>query len=601
MSIALAGVVTSCDMDAPTQSTLDESSVFSQYSLAESEIMSIHVSFCQTNSYRGRFLPYYGLNSDLETGSGTQPSYSKAMSYDDKLSLWAYNTLPTNGQMNTDNNAYAMFYEGIERANLAIQGIRKYGNIENNRDMAQLLGEALTLRALIYTDLIKAGGDVPARLQPNNADNVYMPRCNRDSIYKVLLADLKEAEDYCYWPNENVITKSTERVSKSFVKGLRARIALYAGGYGLRGDGYRKSKDPELASDKMYAIAKQECVDIINKHCNTLCSFEENFKKLCQDNVSAGGESLWEIPFASGRGRVVYTFGIKHQAADQYTSQAQGGANGPLPYLYYDYDKEDIRRDITCIPYEWSKELVDGKSHQQLRGINKWCFGKLRYEWMKSERALSLGKNDDGVNWQYMRLADVYLMAAEAINALDNDQQTAWNYMKPVLDRALPAAKVEALKAKYTANQNAFFNGIVEQRAFEFAGEMLRKADLVRWGIIDDKMAEAKQKLTDLSNRAGSYADLPLKLYYKNEGENIVVYGLNHGDTDAEGAALDGYSSKQWFVDSKTNANLITEDYINGLYVGKPSLNCLWPIWQTFIEKSNGLLNNDGNYGQLSD
>lgn len=63
-------------------------------------------------------------------------------------------------------------------------------------------------------------------------------------------------------------------------------------------------------------------------------------------------------------------FGIKHQAADQYTSQAQGGANGPLPYLYYDYDKDDIRRDITCIPYEWSKELVDGKSYQQLRGIN---------------------------------------------------------------------------------------------------------------------------------------------------------------------------------------------------------------------------------------
>lgn len=601
MSIALAGVVTSCDMDAPTQSTLDESSVFSQYSLAESEIMSIHVSFGETNSYRGRFLPYYGLNSDLETGSGTQPSYSKAMSYDDKLSLWAYNTLPTNGQMNTENNAYAKFYEGIERANLAIQGIRKYGNIENNRDMAQLLGEALTLRALIYNDLIKAWGDVPARFQPNNAANVYMPRCNRDSIYKVLLADLKEAEDYCYWPNENVITKSTERVSKSFVKGLRARIALYAGGYGLRGDGYRKSKDPELASDKMYAIAKQECVDIINQHCNTLGSFEENFKKLCQDNVAAGGESLWEIPFSSGRGRVVYTFGIKHQAADQYTSQAQGGANGPLPYLYYDYDKDDIRRDITCIPYEWSKDLVDGKSYQQLRGINKWCFGKFRYEWMKSERALSLGKNDDGVNWQYMRLADVYLMAAEAINALDNDQQTAWNYMKPVLDRALPAAKVEALKAKYTANQDAFFNGIVEQRGFEFAGEMLRKTDLVRWGIIDEKMAEAKQKLTDLSNRAGSYADLPLKLYYKNEGENIVIYGLNHGDTDEEGAALDGYSSKKWFVDSKTGANIITEDYINGLYVGKPSLNCLWPIWQTFIEKSNGLLNNDGNYGQLSD
>ena len=607
MSIALAGVVTSCDMDAPTQSTLDESSVFSQYSLAESEIMSIHVSFCQTNSYRVRFLPYYGLNSDLETGSGTQPSYSKAMSYDDKNSLWAYNTLATNGQMNTDNNAYAMFYEGIERANLAIQGIRKYGNIENNRDMAQLLGEALTLRALIYTDLIKAWGDVPARLQPNNADNVYMPRCNRDSIYKVLLADLKEAEDYCYWPNENQITKSTERVSKSFVKGLRARIALYAGGYGLRGDGYRKSKDPELETSKMYQIAKEECLDVINSGRNKLGNFKDNFTKLCQDNVTAGDESLWEIPFSDGRGRVLYTFGIKHNAKDQYTSQPQGGVNGPIPYLYYDYDTEDIRRDITCVPYEWSKELTNGKSNQQLRAINKWCFGKLRYEWMKSDRRLKLGANDDGINWQYMRMADIYLMAAEAINALDGPT-AAWPYMKPILDRALPAEKVAALQAKYTASQEAFFNGIVEQRAFEFAGESLRKADLIRWGIIDEKMAEAKEKLTRLASRTGEYSDLPSKLYYKlgSDGETLSIYGLNHGDTDEQGEAMtkddsNKYSSKQWFVDSKTGENIINDDYINGLYVNKPSLNCLWPIWQTFINKSNGMLNNDGNYGQLSD
>lgn len=602
MSLSLAGLMTSCDMDAPTQSTLDESSVFSQYSLAESEIMSIHVSFGETNSYRGRFLPFYGLNTDLETGSGTQPSYSKAMSYSDKESMWGYNTLATNGQMNTENNAYSKFYEGIERANLAIKGIRQYGNVEGNKDMAQLLGEALTLRAVVYNDLLKAWGDVPARFEPNNPTNVYMPRENRDVIYKQLLADLKEAEDYCYWPNESPITASTERVSKSFVKGLRARIALYAGGYGLRGDGFRKSNDPELATDKMYQIAKEECIDIINSRRNTLGEFKDNFTKLCEDNVTAGGESLWEIPFSSGRGRVLYTFGVKHQKADQYTSQPQGGVNGPMPYLYYDYDVDDIRRDITCVPYEWS-DLENGKAKQKLRGINKWCFGKLRYEWMKPERALNLGANDDGINWQYMRLADVYLMAAEAVNALDGPQ-AAWQYLKPVLDRALPADKVTALQAKYTASKDAFFNGIVEQRAFELAGEMLRKADLVRWGIIDTKMAEAKQKLTQLANRQGAYADLPVKLYYKtaDDGETILVYGLNHGDTDDEGAALssEDYHSTKWFVDDKTGANLLTDDYINGLYVNTPSLNCLWPIWQTFIDKSNGMLNNDGNYGQLS-
>ena len=595
LSLSLVGV-TSCDLEAPSISALNESSVFAVYSLAEAEVMSIHVSFGETNSYRGRFLPYYGVNTDVEVGNS--PELSNATS--DKQSLWNYNTLPNNGQMNTDNNAYAKFYEGIERANLAIQGIRAHGDIENKPDMAQLLGEALTLRAVIYNDLIKAWGDVPARFEPNGPENVYLPRTSRDVIYKQLLADLLEAEDYCYWPNENKITQTTERVSKAFVKGLRARIALYAGGYGLRGDGYRRSKDPELAPEKMYQIAKEECEDIINQGCNTLGEFKDNFIKLCEDNVTAGGESLWEIPFSEGRGRVLYTWGVKHQAKDQYTQQAQGGVNGPIATLYYDYDEDDIRRDITCVPYEWSKELVNGKAHVQLRAQNKWCFGKLRYEWMKR---IVTSTNDDGINWQYMRLADVYLMAAEAINELDGPS-AAWKYMEPVLNRVLPAAKVSALKTQYTASKTAFFNGIVDQRAFEFAGEALRKCDLVRWGNIDTKMAEAKAKLQDLQKRQGNYAGYPDKVYINNseDKDKIEIYGLNKGEDDSDKIKElkdAGWDSKNWF--ESTSGYVLTDDYINGLYVVTPSTHCLWPIWQTFIDASNNMLNNDGIYGQLSD
>ncbi|MBQ8655503.1 MAG: RagB/SusD family nutrient uptake outer membrane protein [Prevotella sp.] len=624
MALSLAGL-SSCDMDAPSISSLDESSVFATYSLAEAEIMSIHVSFGETNSYRGRFLPYYGINSDVEWI--ITPTYSDRLT--DKYALANYATQPGNGQMNTDNNAYAKFYEGIERANLAIKGLREFGDVENRPEMAQLLGEALTLRAVIYNDLIKAWGDVPARFEPNNAENLYKPRTNRDSIYKVLLADLKEAEDYCYWPNENAITRNTERVSKSFVKGLRARLALYAGGYGLRGDGYRRSKDPELAPDKMYQIAKEECLDIINSGRNTLGSFEENFTKLCTDDITAGGESLWEIPFSEGRGRVLYTWGVRHQIEDQYTYQPRGGVNGPLPTLFYDYDVDDSRRNITCVPYRWGAK-DDGEATavnhngqnynvyqvpQVMSNPTAMYFGKLRYEWM--DRFVT-STNDDGINWQYMRLADVYLMAAEAINEIDGPS-AAWPYMKPILDRALPAAKVSALQAKYTANKTAFFNGIVDQRAFEFAGEVLRKPDLVRWGIIDEKMAEAKQKLTRLANREGEYADLPEKVYVKlyakddiipsdaelfdtpKEGETLIIYGLNHGDTDDQGKNMkdDGFESKGWFLSN--GEPRITDDIINGLYVQQPSMNCLWPIWTYFIGVSNGLLNNDGIYGQLSD
>ena len=594
LSMSLMGLA-SCDMDAPSISTLDESSVFATYSLAESEVMSIHVSFGETNSYRGRFLPYYGVNTDVEWGNA--PSYNDRAT--DKQRLWNYSTNADNTQMNQANNAYAKFYEGIERANLAIKGIRQYGNIENNADMRHLLGEALTLRAVIYNDLLKAWGDVPARFEPNNSDNMYLPRTNRDVIYKQLLADLLEAEDYCYWAKENAITKTTERVNKDFVKALRARLALYAGGYGLRGDGYRLSKDPELAPEKMYQIAKQECEEVIAHGSSKLGSFKENFVKLCQDNVTAGGESLWEIPFSAGRGRVLYTWGLKHNAKDQYTQQSQGGINRAVSTLYYDYDPEDIRRDITVVPYEWSKDLKDGNAHVVLSGLNKMCFGKLRYEWMNR---IVTSTNDDGVNWQYMRLADVYLMAAEAENELGNTA-AAWSYMKPVLDRALPAAKVSALQTKYTASQQAFREGIYDQRALEFAGEALRKADLVRWGIIDQKMAEAKAKLQALQTRTGDYAGLPDKVYLKtveNESE-IEIYGLNKGENDA--TVINGFEgdweSKSWF--GSADKPSLTDDIIDGLYVATPSLNCLWPIWQNFIDSSNNMLNNDGNYGQLSD
>ncbi|WP_287679569.1 RagB/SusD family nutrient uptake outer membrane protein [Bacteroides sp.] len=583
-SVSLMGLVSSCDLEAPSKSSMDSSVIFSTPSLAEGAVMGIHQSFGETNSYRGRYLPYYGINSDVEWINSMDPT---KMPDAGKYDLCTYASTATNTQMNTTNNAYAKFYEGIERANQAIVGLRAYGDVENNSTMAQLLGEALTLRAVLYLDLVKGWGDVPARFEPITTETMYVGRSDRDIIYKQLLSDLEEASRLVAWPNETSVTKSVERVNKAFTKGLRARVALYAGGYSQRADGIRLSNDPELSREAMYTIARNECLEVI-EHCPELSklSFKDNFLRLCQDDVTAGAESLWEIPFSDGRGRVLYTLGVKHNAADQYTQQAQGGVNGPLPYLFYDYDVEDIRRDITCVPYDWSKELVNGRSKQQLRSLSKWCFGKLRYEWMKR---IVTSTNDDGVNWQYMRLADVYLMAAEAINELSTPADAA-QYMKPVLDRALPAEKVTAYMAKATASKDAFFNAIVEQRAFEFAGESLRKADLIRWNLLKTKLDEAKDKMRKLARREAPYNDLPEKLYYETaeDGETLIIYGLNHGDTDEEGEALGYESNTTWISTTKLEDSLI-----DVLYTQNPDENQVWPIWQTFIDSSNGMLTNE--------
>lgn len=608
----LACGISSCDMEAPSQSSMDSSLIFSQYEMAEAAVMGIHQSFGETNSYRGRYLPYYGINSDVEWINGLEAS---GINDGGKNDLATYNAQPSNSQMNTDNNAYAKFYEGIERANKAIEGIRAYGNYENNPDMAHLLGEALTLRAVIYLDLIKGWGDVPARFSSITSETMYLPRADRDEIYKQLLADLLEAENYVYWPNESNITQTTERVSKAFVKALRARIALYAGGYSQRADGIRLSNDPDLDRTAMYTIVRDECLDVIAQYPNLASlPFKDNFTNLCRDVVTAGQESIWEIPFSEGRGRVLYTLGVEHQAKDQYTQQNKGGVNGPLPTLFYDYDVDDIRRNITCAPFRWSQTLTNGRSTQELASLKEWNFGKLRYEWMSR---IVTSTNDDGVNWQYMRLADVYLMAAEAVNELEGPANAA-QYMRPVLERALPSDKVSTYMNTATASKESFFDAIVEQRGLEFAGESLRKADLIRWNLLKTKLDEAKTKMKQLARREGKYADLIDKVYtYQtvvNEGEAseivnaipagaytsietidgmtdiFVIYGLNYGDTETVGETLldQGYTSTTWLGTDK-----LEDAKVDVLYVNNPDENQYWPIWQIFVDNSNGMLTND--------
>ena len=585
LTLFLMGIMSSCEetLEAPTKSSLDEQVIFSTPVLAEGALMGIHQSLAETNSYRGRYIPFYGINTDIEWYNSSENVS------DDRAKLTGYDPLPTNTQMNMENNAWAKMYEAIERANLCIRGLRLYGNVEKNPELAQILGEALTLRAMIYNDLIKAWGDVPARFEPISPSTLYLPKSDRDVIYKQIIADLAEAENYVAWPNETAVTRTTERVNKAFVKGLRARICLAAAGYSQRPDGtIRRSNDPELSVENLYPIVKQECIDVIESKTCKLGTFEQNFRNLCQDNVTAGLESLYEIPFSDGRGRVLYTFGVKHTTTDKYTQQAQGGQNGPLPYVYYDFDKDDIRRDITCVPYEWT----NGK--QVPRKLSSWCFGKLRYEWMKR---VVTSTNDDGVNWQCMRYADIYLMAAEAINELDGPEAAA-PYLREIRKRAFPnnPEKVDAYMASVTASKEAFFNAIVNERALEFCGESLRKADLIRWNLLSTKMNEAKAKLTRLANRQGEYADLPEKIYYKtaSDGESLIIYGLEHGHTDTEGAALNYESSKGWFVSN--GVNTLTVDKINSLFQRDPDTRQFWPIWQVFIDSSNGLLKNDYGY-----
>lgn len=587
--------VTSCsDLTTSSPSAFDDKNVFSQYELAEFNIFSIYEVFGHTNAHRGRYLPWYGFNTDIEiyVDSGEKKA-------DEKGDIAQYDIKTNNGQLNLANGPYNELMVGVERANLCVDGLRKYGNTENDKRMASLLGEALCARALIYTELLKAHGEVPARFEPITPETIYLPKSDRDVIYKQLLADLEEAFGYMEWPGQSAATMKTDRPSLAFAKGLYARLALMASGYAQRPDeglvntgnagSVRLSSDPELSKEVLYPKAKAALEDVVNNAGLELYSdYVQLWKDLNNFDLEAGKEIIYSLPLGDARGRWNFTFAIRNENYTKWcpSTTSRGGVAGPVPSLFFKYDRigKDQRRDVSCANFRMENNGTDDLC--VVSGAGNWYFGKYRFDWQ--ETLPYGGGNDDGVKPVYMRYADILLMLAEVTNELEGPE-AAKPYLLEVRKRAYKGYEADAEAYVNTlTSKDAFFKAIVDERALEFVGEFLRKADLIRWNMLKTKLDEAKTEMYALSEKQGA-------VYYKynEDGYTLTLYGYNEGElgnnpgagwiqyTDSKGAPVDNY-----FGDLKA-------ERIERIYRNDPDTRQWWPIFENTITNSQGKLVND--------
>ena len=609
-----AAALTSCSEDGlktPTQSSFDESVVYSNYTLAEYNVFGINEVFGHTNCHRGRYLPWYGFNTDIELYNNTTA--------DEKSSIARYSQTATNGQLNLANGPYNELMGGIERANLAIKGIRQYGNPSEDPQMAELLGEALTARALLYTELLKAYGEVPARFAPIDANTIYLNKSDKDVIYKQLLADLEEAFGYMKWPGQSAATATTDRPSLAFAKGLYARLALMASGYSLRPDEgtvgtgnagtVRLSTDPELQKDVLYPKALAALKDVIENAGLSLMDYEQLWREFNNMDTAAGKEVIYVIPSSDTRGRWNYTFGIRTEGNPDWSqgpTSSRGGTAGPAPTLYWKYDKEDVRRDMSCVNWKWVLG-PDGKNIPVLAGPNDWYFGKFRLEWQT--KSPYNGGNDDGIKPVYMRYADILLMAAEIANdpACGNrDENFAKECLLQVRQRAYKGN--EGLATAYVnglSGQEAIFDAIVDERALEFVGEMLRKQDLIRWNLLKTKMDESKAELKAWMDNAGTEFGPAVWYRYAADG-SIETYGYNETATTdaAPGEGWECYTNSKgevatYFKFTSEDTGTYSESAqkkLDSFYDTDPDTKQWWPIPEATLVNSQGTLFNDYGY-----
>lgn len=577
-------------MEVEPVSQIGIGEAFSSVSNAFNSIIGVYDELQGDNGYGIRINLYYPYDSDEAMTSGGLDNGRRG--------IGRYQLLLSNSEL---TNPFRQLYNGLEKANLAIEQIPLMDLYENGTDvqkkeLRRLHGEALTLRAQFLFELIRNWGDVPSPFTPSYTHtDLFVPRSNRDSTYDQLIEDLNIAKDLVPWRTE---VPRNERITKGAVKALRAKLALFRGGYSLRNE----TKMMERRSDylKYYTIARDECAEIMAKREQHTLNpdFENIWRNVASFTYDPSGEILFEVGAGGGNSDSDSRMGNYSGTSVNAASRYGGGGGGilTLPILFYAFDSVDTRRDVTVPVYAINAN--NSKSHRALTQITD---GKYRRDWRVP--ALPGPALNLSFNWSLIRFSDVLLMFAEAENEIKNGPTA-------VAISAFEEVRKRAFRGNVTrigttpATKAGFFNAIVDERYLEFAGEGIRKFDLIRWNLLAAKMApqtgEVRVRLRELRDGTGRYANLPLYIYSRSVGEELQMLNSYYQPGPTE--TITGWTRTNWRQDLIRTDNTLSVGVTNAHYIDAiayfftPNKSELFPFDQQTLDSYRSQLQQNPNY-----
>ena len=652
LAVSMAG----CDFfDTKSVSTMDSKDVFSTPAYTEQAIAGVYELFGENNSYRNRIAcGYQGCNTDIEHSTKSEDLTKKP----DESDLMLYNTNYANGQVasTTKSDIWSYLNTGVERCNEIIEGIEANSNYANpasddDKAMRYYLGEAYFLRGFIVLEMLKFWGDIPARYQSLtvNPEGVNAAKEDRNVSFEQVRSDLNKAKDFLPYSVEipvGMAKNNVGRASKGAALALLARADLMYAGKAVRptqlvrGGVASYKVDYNVDANKrteLYKEALEACAEVIKNDGKKLApDFATPFQQICSDVKDYSAmEHMWAMPFADGaRGQVLNYNSPKLPSQSTETTKPTclagilrgygkgGSSSGHVtvsPYLVYKYDKNDKRRDVTIVPFQWyydngssvisdstriiafhGLDTVTFRLYQKNTQINTFYLGKYRFEWMAEGRSLT--GTDDGIDFPVLRYADVLLMFAEAaIGGISGD--------KPVNNTGLRELDIFNQirdRAGIARATSLDMDTIKLERAKELCGEYVRKWDLMRWGCLRQDMVKAEKFIRSIARPEGRVTEqISDTLYYKFAYDNSLkayvmdsVYGMAVNELGAPPT----YNKetgwiKKGLYESSSKGNLLDPDQYH-LYLVEEQLETrqYWPIFMYYISASNGNLWNDYGY-----
>lgn len=478
-------LLASCNdfLEVDTPSSYPDDFVFSQKSEISRALNGVYASILEGDLYGKAYQRTFILNSDVDM----QTSSNSAATNN------GYARFDCTSQGGDIDKFWKAAYKVIEDANRFLHGVETSALYDkNDAEIMQMIGEAKCFRAMVYHDLVVMFGDVPYTFTPAallKEEEYVLPVLKREEIQKLLIEDLKAIAPKM----QSSSSTSVERASKEFAWSLIARIALTAGGYSLHPEegndaSYGVMKRPQDYQE-YYRITKTYTDSVINHSSHRLgSSYQEVFTKESNFEVTANGDPIFEIPFAKeSTGNTGFIQGPTSTANEGKTlgknTWGEAKGDGRLSAFYrFSFDENDKRRDfVNGLWYYGNTSSSLTQDSCLIRADytvhnNKWS--KL---WANNGQFINTSAESTGINYPYMRLADVLLMHAEAINELNGPISEAQESLRKVRARAFDnQGEVSAYVAAAAVSSETFLKAILDERKWEFAGENMRWRDLVR-------------------------------------------------------------------------------------------------------------------------
>lgn len=594
--------LTACEkfLEPESLSTFDQTYIFSNAEDARKAVNSMYVHFSH-DGFRSRLSNNMTGNTDIEHNGGSSDGA--------RYQIWRLDAQENNGDL---GYVWDIGYKAIRDANIAIEGILASEALQSedvalSGEMYNLLGEAYTMRAYWYSMLTFYFGDVPFSTRAPAIDVEFnLPKTDRNAILDSVINDLIAIESSMKWADE--LRYGIEQINREYTLGMIARIALQRGGYYLTPELTMVREDDYL---DYYQLAKDYTEKLMTlKDRDLPDDFRQIFLNQCKFITPVNDEILFEVPFAVGEGDVGWNIGIRVDEGNHEYGQGSNYMAMP-PTYYYSFDPSDKRLEVTCGLYTLDQDFV-----QQLvsTGNMNISQGKWSRHFLDNPPGQSSDKGT-GINWPMMRYADILLMYAEAENELNGPTAEAQEALRRVRRRAFDASdwgnKVEGYISNVSGSKQDFFNAIVDERAWEFGGEMIRKYELIRWNLYYDKVVETVEGCIAMADSAnpdvGPAGTLPDYLYTRlDEKGDLLIYSTHTKDIPPD---VDNWERQSWLIamnsESTTDgyAEWLSRDYANYINPGNISvpdgiIRYIFPIPTIGIDNSKGLLKNDGyNFG----